>query len=436
MQARRLRERLTEYYLHGGSDHAIHITIPNGQYAPRFVHNSLRVATAPEAIAPFWRSRLLDRGRMIKVPEARFSSQPAANAVRILAGLTHVDHIDGSGRVWSQDRYFSGGAAFSCPEHLIFGTREQKIFRSGREGDFRYDIPLNPGVYELRLYFAETTFGDTGVAALRQARSTRSFDVLVNGQTVIHRLDVIAEAGASAANIKVIKDVSPDADGMLHLSFLAVSYRPFLNAIEITPGIPGRLRTLRMVALTHGYIDTMQNYWEPDHGYGTGGQLVRPPNQVTDVPDPGLYVGGRWGNLIYTIPVTPGRYGLRLHLAERCSKPSEGRYIDILCNGVALERKFNILKQTGSLTRGLVLPFDGLEPTYQGKLVLSLVPNPDFALISALEVVDQTTPEECQGRSKTRSLGRRERELKSFRIALQKRPARSYLLPTRESPDR
>jgi hypothetical protein len=59
---------------------------------------------------------------------------------------------------------------------------------------------------------------------------------------------------------------------------------------------------------------------------------------------------------------------------------------------VALERKFSALKRTGSLTRGLVQTFERLEPNHQGKFVLSLVPNPDFALINALEVVDQTVP--------------------------------------------
>ncbi len=34
--------------------------------------------------------------------------------------------------------------------------------------------------------------------------------------------------------------------------------------------------------------------------------------------------------------------------------------------------------------------YNGIEPNYQGILVLSLVPNPDYAVIKALEVVDQT----------------------------------------------
>jgi hypothetical protein len=414
VQAHRLRERLAEYYQSERADRGIRITIPNGQYAPKFITNPSRVATPPDPAGPAsvvsppldptspkparWRRWLEVLARRLPKSDQRagvngLSSQLAnpisGNAIRMLAGLTEGEYIDNSGRVWSRDQHFDGGAVFSRPLHLIFGTREQKLFRSGREGNFRYDIPLKPGVYELRLYFAETMFGETGVSGFG-GESTRCFDVLVNGQTVIHALDVIAEAGASAANIKALKDISPAADGMVHLSFLPLSYVPFLNAIEITPGVPMRLQRIRMVAQAHGYIDRMGNYWEPDHRHGTGGQLVRPGNEATDVPDPGIYAGGRFGNLTYTIPVTPGRYELRLHLSERWQDTTKGRHFDILCNGVALERKFSTLKRTGSLTGGLVQTFERLEPNHQGKLVLSLVPNPDFAFVNALEVVDQT----------------------------------------------
>jgi len=415
VQAHRLRERLAEYYQNEGADHGIRITIPNGQYAPRFIPNPSRIETALEAPKPSpvfspppgkpvpesagwrrWLDFLVRRSlEPDKRTEANGRSSQLANpdsgtAIRILAGLTEGEYIDNSGLLWSRDQHYDGGTVFSRPEHLIFGTREQKLLRSGREGNFRYDIPLKPGVYELRLYFAETMFGETGVSGFG-GESSRYFDVLVNGRTVIHALDVISEAGASVANIKVLKDISPAPDGMLHLSFLPLSYLPFLNAIEITPGIPGRLQHIRMVAQAHGYIDKMGNFWEPDHRHGTGGQLVRPGNEATDVPDPGIYAGGRFGNLTYTIPVPPGRYGLKLHLSERWPTTAKGRHFDILCNGVALERKFSALKRAGSLTRGLVQTFERLEPNHQGKLVLSLVPNPDFAFINALEVVDQTT---------------------------------------------
>ena len=38
VQFHRLRERLAEYYANGGANDPVHIVIPQGQYAPRFVH--------------------------------------------------------------------------------------------------------------------------------------------------------------------------------------------------------------------------------------------------------------------------------------------------------------------------------------------------------------------------------------------------------------
>ena len=81
---------------------------------------------------------------------------------------------------------------------------------------------------------------------------------------------------------------------------------------------------------------------------------------------------------------------MKLYLSERWGNSETGTQFDILCNGVALERKFSILKRSGKLNRGIVQSFDHLEPNYQGKLVLSLLPNPTYAFINALEVIDQT----------------------------------------------
>ena len=395
VQAHRLRERLAEYYLSDGRSHLVQIEIPNGRYTPKFRFAARDAATSPIA-PPEGANGVLalthTRSSVPSSPEARLSLPAttgiSVDSIRILAGLMEGDYIDNSGRLWQRDQFWQGGTPFFFPNHLIFGTRDQRLYRSGREGDFSYHIPLGPGVYELRLHFAETTFGETSRAGFG-GESSRIFDVLINGKPLINFLDVVAEAGASTANIKMFKDIAPASDGALHLSFSSHSYIPFLNALEISPGIPGKMQRIRMVAQSHGYIDKSGHYWEPDH-YGFGGQLVKPTDEATEVPDPGIYTGGRFGNLTYVIPVPPGRYGLRLYLSERWEVRENGTQFDILCNGVALARRFSILKNSGKLSRGIVLSFDGLEPNYQGKLVLSLVPNPNYAFINALEVIDQT----------------------------------------------
>ena len=68
---------------------------------------------------------------------------------------------------------------FATPNHVISGTPDPELFRSRREGDFSYDVPLRPGVYELHLYFAETLFGENNTAGGGEA--SRVFRIYING---------------------------------------------------------------------------------------------------------------------------------------------------------------------------------------------------------------------------------------------------------------
>jgi hypothetical protein len=66
------------------------------------------------------------------------------------------------------------------------------------------------------------------------------------------------------------------------------------------------------------------------------------------------------------------------------------RLFDILCNGVALVRNFDIFERAGGANRALVQTFHGIKPDHQGRIVLSLLPAKNFALINALEVTDES----------------------------------------------
>jgi hypothetical protein len=88
-----------------------------------------------------------------------------ADSIRILVGLENGSFTDGFGNVWQSDRYFEGGSVVKLPGKAIFGTRDPRLYQSRRQGAFRYDIPLAPGVYELRLHFAETMFGEDNTSA-------------------------------------------------------------------------------------------------------------------------------------------------------------------------------------------------------------------------------------------------------------------------------
>ncbi|MGH9663388.1 MAG: malectin domain-containing carbohydrate-binding protein, partial [Bryobacteraceae bacterium] len=183
----------------------------------------------------------------------------------------------------------------------------------------------------------------------------------------------------------------------LHLRFEPVVNPAFLNGIEISPGIPGRLRPIRIVARDRAFTDSLGREWEPDR-YARGGQLVVRNEPISDTPDQELYHGERFGNLTYSIPVAPsGRYGLTLYFSETWFGPGRpggggvgSRVFDILCNGVALRRSFDLFKEAGGSNRAFTVTFHNLEPSPQGKLVISLVPRQNYAAINALEIVNES----------------------------------------------
>jgi hypothetical protein len=453
VEAHRLRNRLKQYYDGPGSRRPLRIEIPPGQYAPRFVvqrpqpRASLISRLAPVGsplsrvivrsgetrfetlepsglmfIARLARS-LTPHRRMLfgalvalglasvaitaafrfnRAPADTLAKAPAAlgadplpngDELRILAASTK-SYTDHSGRLWEADRFFTGGSVFAISNHIILGTRDQSIYQNRREGAFRYDIPLKPGTYELRLHFAETLFGENNIAGGGEA--SRLFSVHANGKLLIDSVDVIADAGPNAPDIRVFKDVRPSSDGFLHLEFGPILNGAFLNAIELSPGIPGRLRPIRIIARDQAYVDRDGRGWEADRFFH-GGQLVMRAVNVSAESDPEIYRGERFGNIVYSIPVAPGRYGVSLHFAETWfgpGKPQMGgegsRLFDVLCNGVALVRRFDIYKEAGGADRALQRTFHGIEPNKQGKLVLSLVPIRNYGCVNAIEVFDES----------------------------------------------
>lgn len=452
VEAHRLRKRLREYYEAEGADHAIRIEIPSGQYAPRFQAaqppspslidvtlvtqdevaangtgelqpGGMSLAPSPaQIIAPepaprapghgarnalialalllagagswaLWLRPKETAGKLSGIaPVAASPANP--RDVRILVGHLGPDYTDRQGRVWQSDRYFQGGSVFESHDHPIYGTREPRIYQSRREGAFSYDIPLPPGDYELRLHFAETLYGEDNVAG--GGESSRVFNVWINDREALHEFDVIAEAGASTADVRAFKDITPAADGKLHLRFEPFSNPPQLSAIEITPGTPGRLLPIRMVALDRVYVDKQGREWEPDR-YARGGQVVVRSRPVAGDYDPELFRGERFGNLHYAIPVPPGRYGVTFYFAEAWFGPDTpagggagSRVFDILCNGLALRRGFDIFKEAHGGERGITWTAHGLEPNPQGKLDLALPPARNYSCVNALEVLDES----------------------------------------------
>jgi len=458
VEAHRLRKRLREYYESEGAGHSVRIDIPPGQYAPTFVRQFdapipgliggipiVAEAIEVEEPVPNWSGTqtiepIRDPVPYTIPPSHRLLPPPPANgrsgvwiavtltalaisgiflwkasaakasraslalpptivaaqspAVRILVGWKNGVYTDHFGRVWQADRYFQDGTVFESAGHTVGGTRDQRLFTSRREGAFTYDIPLPPGSYELRLYFAENVYGENNVAG--GGETSRIFRVSANSVPILQDFDVIREVGSSTADIRAFKDLSPAADGKLHLKFDPGTNPAMVSAIEITPGIAGTMVPIRMVSRDHPYTDKEGRVWAPDT-YSSGGQLVMRTEPIHSFDDPDLLRGERYGHLTYSIPVPPGRYGVTLYFSETWFGPGQAagggagsRVFDILCNGVAVRRGFDIFKEAHGSEKALLLPIHGLEPDPDGKLLINLMPVRNYAELNALEVVDES----------------------------------------------
>ncbi len=443
VEAHRLRKRLAEYYAGPGAGHLVHIEIPNGQYRPQFLQKTeqpaarecpvlepvlvkeltpVEVPPALPAAASQWRwlwpvllafvGAVLVAGGLLRRPShaaiARTPGLPQPLAeiwnesqaaegltgeIRMLAGYHGAPLVDHRGQKWMPDAFYKGGvSALVGPEHLPKTQPDAQFIKAQRSGAFEYNIPLRACTYELHLYLIETEYGPGNPKG--GDASSRTFQVSVNGQPKLDGLDPLAEAGApDRLYERVLKDISPDKDGQLHLAFAPITGPAFLNAIRLVPSPPGRMHPVRIVAQGSPLTDSDGRLWAADE-YFLGGNSVFRKNVVVNGEE-GLYQGERYGNFSYRIPVAPGRYRVKLHFAETWFGTPEShvnafghRVFDVYANGVALLRNYEIAKAAGGADRSVEKVFENVQPNAQGMLLLEFVPVKNYAEVNAIEIVE------------------------------------------------
>jgi len=456
VEVSRLRKRLSDYYESEGSAHAVKIRLQEGSYSPAFVaveqHADREAAiesapTVPVPVAPAGPTSLLrppdgDPARKRHFSGRRYvqmlttvlvllaaivsvftlrrstpvrtsaggqsdpnagqaaASQPVGPEFRLLVGSKDSRLVDSSNRVWAGDRFFRGGTVVSRPDRHIRGTLDPLLYRVAREGNFRYDIPLKPGNYELHLHFCELLYGEENQVSTGEG--SRRFRVSVNGTILLRDFDILSDAGSeNTADEKRFTDISPASDGILHLEFVSETGKASLSGIELLPGVPGKQRPIRILAGTSGVrADSLIQWWSGDR-YFLGGASFQDGKPVAGAAQAAILRSERYGHFRYAIPVVQGRYTVSLYFADTNSGPrnfgavdpnggaSSNRLFDVFCNGAALLRSFDILKESGGPDRVLVKTFHGLTPNPQGKLLFSFIPVNNYACVRAIEVIPE-----------------------------------------------
>lgn len=323
-------------------------------------------------------------------------SSDATTEVRIAVGSSMPKYEDSMGRTWFQDAYFIGGEPIARPDRRIYRTLDPRLYQNARVGDFTYKIPVKPGVYELRLLFAEILHGETMDSG---AEGYRRFNVTVNGRPLMMGFDITLDTGGmvNTADEKVFTDVSPAADGAVHLKFWASNDQAVLSGIELMPGTPGKMRPVRILAGRKTAFDRDQQFWGADR-YFSGGRLLTHTQAVKGSADPELFETERFGAFTYDVPVAPGAYTASLYFAESnfgvdnfgvtnyAAGGQGNRIFDVFCNGMSCVRNLDIFAEAHGPNTALVRTFRRLRPNAQSKLLFSFVPVADYATVRAIEV--------------------------------------------------
>ncbi len=449
VEAHRVRKKLKEFYDQEGTKHTLRLVLPLGSYLPQFIPASQAAAESPEisglaehdqlaplpqptprrqirdslafraalltlacavivvaGLAVYFRAhaKLTDLKRSAEAAPTLTSPAVAASPdVLIMAGSSARSYTDQVGHVWTADRYFGGGQSWTVRYRRILRTQDPQLFLTARQGEeFGYDIPLQPGLYELRLYFAETFYGDDNSEG--GGESSRMFDVFANGVKLLGDFDPLSDAGGTnTADVRVFAGASPAADGRLHLRFRnhwQLKGVAFVNAIQLSRTDSREMLPIRWVTADSAIEDEEGRLWLPDQ-YVQGGRRRELDQAVGNTQDPELFKSERYGNFTYAIPVIgDATYTLNLHFAEHWfgtpDAPGESfesnigtRVFDVYCNGVYLLRDFDIYKEAGGSLKAITKTFHGLRPNHQGKLLISFVPNQNYATLSALEIVEE-----------------------------------------------
>ena len=154
---------------------------------------------------------------------------PIINAIEISASTFPLrvnvggnSYTDSLGQPWSADTGYTGGSTYSVSSP-IGATLEDALYQTQRYGALQYQFSVPAGAYNVKLKFAELYFRSSG---------QRTFNVLLNGTTVLQNFDPTAAAGAPFAAVD--RTFPVDSSGQIVIKLNAVIDNPILNAIEIT----------------------------------------------------------------------------------------------------------------------------------------------------------------------------------------------------------
>ncbi len=189
-------------------------------------------------------------------PEVKGIEIVRQRSFRVNAGGPLITATDG-GPNWSPDSQFtpspyvnataignflsSTGATIDLSDPSVPAGTPMSLFQTERWDDaaapeMTWSLPAGPGMFQVRLYFAETFGRITGPGQ-------RVFDVSIEGRVVLHAFDVYARVGSNKAIVQTFN--LPVGDGQLDITFLHGVQNPAIKAIEVSASTATDVTALR-----------------------------------------------------------------------------------------------------------------------------------------------------------------------------------------------
>ncbi len=298
------------------------------------------------------------------------------------------------------------------PEGLFQSERWDPA--SGDEMLWSFPVPSGRQV-EVRLYFAETFVNASGA---------RTFDVSVEGQTMLAGYDVFAAAGGKF--IGIVERTTATSDGSIDIAFAHVTENPAIKAVEIVDlggaGVTDRfLHRINTGGAALPAADGSSPGWSEDQAasantaygpanpgvpspfvnsaqtdvtFGTNAAITIAPGVPASVPA-ALFQTERWDQsggeeMIWALPVDAGaQLEVRIYIAEifnGASQPGQ-RVFDVFIEGQLAFAGVDRVVEAGGLNIGTVLVYSLIAPDNMLDLVFGhVVENPAIAGIEIVEI--------------------------------------------------
>lgn len=145
---------------------------------------------------------------------------------------SNAQFIDNDKTIWLSDGPYRPGTWGFLGDHVktiysqppdanVLGTLDDPLFQTMQENLTGYRLDVPAGEYQVDLLFAEMKTNKPG---------ERVFDVIINGEKVIEKLDLAKQQGFQQA---FIKQCQVKTGGGLNIEFKAVEGKPILSGIRV-----------------------------------------------------------------------------------------------------------------------------------------------------------------------------------------------------------